>query len=76
MSLEDCENRGAVLDGKKCFCTPWNCWTNCLEVGIASMRNAASPSKQRYLTKARLKNDWTQNERETFGRRGTAALCA
>jgi hypothetical protein len=33
MSLEDCEKRGAVLDGKKCFCTPWNCWTNCLEVG-------------------------------------------
>lgn len=33
MSLEDCENRGASLDGKKCFCKPWERWTNCLEVG-------------------------------------------
>lgn len=33
MSLEDCKDRGATLDNKKCFCTPWNVWTNCLEVG-------------------------------------------
>lgn len=31
--MEDCENRGAVVDGKKCYCKPWERWTNCLEAG-------------------------------------------
>lgn len=31
--MDECENRGAVLDGKKCFCVIWDRWTNCLEVG-------------------------------------------
>lgn len=31
--MEDCEHRGATLDGKKCYCIPWERWTNCLEVG-------------------------------------------
>lgn len=39
--IKDCKNRGAVLDGKKCFCTPWNRWTNCLEVGYCVRRSWA-----------------------------------
>lgn len=31
--IENCENRGHVLDGKKCYCIPWERWTNCLEMG-------------------------------------------
>lgn len=31
--MDECENRGAVLDDKKCFCVIWDRWTNCLEVG-------------------------------------------
>lgn len=31
--MDECENRGAVIDGKKCFCAAWDRWTNCLEVG-------------------------------------------
>lgn len=35
--IEDCENRGVVVGGKKCFCKPWKLWTNCLEVGYCVM---------------------------------------
>ena len=31
--MDECENRSAVIDGKKCFCIAWGKWTNCLEVG-------------------------------------------
>jgi len=45
MSLEDCEKRGAVLDGKKCFCKPRNCWTNCLEVGYCVYEKHRKPKQ-------------------------------
>lgn len=31
--MNECENRLAIVDGKKCFCAIWERWTNCLEVG-------------------------------------------
>lgn len=31
--MENCPNEGSVLDGKKSYCVPWKCWTNCREVG-------------------------------------------
>lgn len=68
--MDECKNRGAVLDGKKCFCVVWDRWTNCLEVGHCVRESVSGePATD-------SEDDWTQNERETFGRRGTAALCA
>lgn len=48
--VEDCKDRGATLDNKKCFCIPWNVWTNCLEVGHCTYKRKAGkdqPTEER-----------------------------
>lgn len=44
--MDECENRGAVVDGKKCYCTPWERWTNCLEVGHCVRQSNLAESEE------------------------------
>lgn len=46
MTPQECPNRRANIDDKKTFCTKWNKWTNCLEVGHCTYQTIGETNEE------------------------------